>query len=237
MWRARTPPPTKLINDATSVDGPAGCAGVGVPQRLVGGVVKLASKCRRAGKSSNRQIKMRPHFSLSHERISGSRGAETPPCLSWHCSRRALGPLKGLQMRRGGPGWRRSRWSHRPSSRALVETMSCWLRSMMTPGVRRSRWMRRWSSWLGMLGEAAGSQVDTGSEAEVGAVYVVVGTVVEEYASGSRDRRPGEARCWRCVLVEPDHAEHDVGAVAGQVELVAQPGGFDPAVGVCAGQP
>ncbi len=39
------------------------------------------------------------------------------------------------------------------------------------------------------------------------------------------------------VAVKSDHAEHDVGAAAGQVKLAAKPGGFDPGIGVGAGQP
>ncbi len=39
------------------------------------------------------------------------------------------------------------------------------------------------------------------------------------------------------VAVESDDAEDDVGAAAGQVELMAEPGGFDSGVGVGAGEP
>ena len=89
---------------------------------------------------------------------------------------------------------------------------------------------------VGGGGEAAGLQVHAGSDAEVGAVHVVVRTVGEELLLVVEVERLAKFGAGG-VAVKSDHAEHDVGAVAGQVQLVAQPGGFDLGVGVGAGQP
>ena len=84
--------------------------------------------------------------------------------------------------------------------------------------------------------EAAGLQVDAGSQAEVGAVDVVVGAVREELllvveVEGLAKFAAGG------VALKSNHTEHDVGAPAGQVKLVAKPVGFDLGIGVGAGQP
>ena len=80
--------------------------------------------------------------------------------VSFHCGHYLL----TAQVWQRRPAWGYGRWLRAarvaakpwlqwPSRRPLVETMSCWVRSMMTPGVRRSCWMRPWSSWLGVGGK------------------------------------------------------------------------------------
>ena len=73
---------------------------------------------------------------------------------------------------------------------------------------------------VGNSGKAAGSKVDTGSQAEVGTVHVVVGPVVEEMLlvvdiEGLAQLGAG------AVVVEPDHPENEVRSFPGLVELLA----------------
>lgn len=84
--------------------------------------------------------------------------------------------------------------------------------------------------------EAPRLEVDAGSHAQVGAVDMVVGAVVEELlvvveVEGLAEFVAGG------VAVESDHAEHDIRATPGHMQLAAEPRGFDLGVGVGAGQP
>lgn len=85
-------------------------------------------------------------------------------------------------------------------------------------------------------GESAGSQVDAGPQPEIGAVHMGVGAIIEQLLPVLEIEGPPQLGDGT-IASQSDDAEHNVGAVASQLELITQPGGLDPAISIGACQP